>query len=90
MNPTDPNANNNFATKKDIDGYFEKLNILTSGVLIVLGLGFVTLLIAVLSPIIDAWRFRTATYQDLINQVQEQNSKIDSLTQIDSKILLKK
>jgi hypothetical protein len=90
MNPTDKNPNNEYATKKDIDAYFEKLNLLTHGVIIVLGLGFVTLLIAVLSPIIDAWRFRASTYENLVNQVTAQNNKIDALIQIQQNNNLKK
>jgi hypothetical protein len=81
MNPINSDSNNNFATKKDLDAHFEKLNLITSGVIIILGLGFVTLLIAAISPIIDAWRFRSSTYENLVDQVNNQNSKIDILTQ---------
>jgi hypothetical protein len=58
-----------------------KFNAVTTGVLVVLGLGFITLLLSIISPMIDAWRFRSATYEELKNQVLISNSKIDFLTQ---------
>ncbi len=46
----------------------------------VLAVGFITVLVAMLSPIIDAWRFRTTTYQNLIDKVNQTNAQVQTLT----------
>lgn len=77
-NPED--ATNQGVTRGEFNEATRRIDYLFTGVTIVLVIGFVTLLIAVISPIIDAWRFRTSTYQNLVNVVYEQNNKIDSLS----------
>ncbi|OGR85396.1 MAG: hypothetical protein A2901_00645 [Elusimicrobia bacterium RIFCSPLOWO2_01_FULL_54_10] len=74
------------ATKGDLENVqtllikeTEKLNRLMAAIVGVLFLGFITLLVTSLSPIIDAWRFRSSTYQDLINQIHAQNTEIQKM-----------
>ncbi len=78
------NANEATLTPDEIRSWFndqnQRFDKIMAAVIIVLGLGFVTLLIAVVSPIIDAWRFRASSYEDLRDKVVEQNAKVDSLT----------
>ena len=46
---------------------------------VVLGV-FVVVLITALSPLIDAWRFRAASYEALDQRVTDQNQEIEDLT----------
>ncbi len=73
----------NLVTKEDLENKVDKatkrMDFLLTGVIVVMFLGFITLLISVLSPMIDAWRFKGSTYQNLVDKVIEQNNKIDDL-----------
>jgi hypothetical protein len=72
---------NKYTTQADLDQVTNRFDKIMGAVIVVIGLGFVTLLIAVLSPIIDAWRFRSATYAELVKEVQAQSSKLDLLNE---------
>lgn len=77
----EPSPQNENVRKKDFDEATKRIDLLLTGVVVVLFLGFASLLITAISPIIDAWRFRTSTYQSLINEVSEQSAKIEELTE---------
>ena len=79
MSPRTPTNLTNSGIRKDLDSTKERFDKIMGLVITVLGLGFIALLVAVLSPIIDAWRFRTATYQTLVDKVNAQSEKIDLL-----------
>lgn len=55
----------------------KKINWLMGAVVIVLFIGVATMFVAVWGIILDATRFKTETYQDLVNKVNDQNYKID-------------
>lgn len=74
MNKT-KDINERFATKGEV----ESLNKIMIGIIIVLFLGFVSILVTVIGFTLDAFRYKQATYQTLIDKVDEQNSKIESL-----------
>lgn len=58
----------------------EELNVLMIAVVIVLLIGFATMFIAVFGIFRDSQAEKQATFQNLKNQVQSQNDKIDALT----------
>ena len=77
MNPDEPLTNQ--SAKRIIDDANKSTNLILTGVIIVLFVGFLTMILAVVSPMIDAWRFRASSYENLVNQVSQQNAKIDLL-----------
>lgn len=80
---TKPSIANDFnspATKADVEAAKTRNDNLMTGVVIVLFIGFISTFITGLGLIIDAWRFKAETYQNLVNQVATQNAKIDILT----------
>lgn len=58
-----------------------KINLLLTGVVVVLFIGFITLLFSLAALLISSWQQRPPSYQELINDIQAQNSKIDFLYQ---------
>lgn len=70
---------NEAATKGDLSKATQRMDYLFTAVTLALAIGFISVLIAMLSPVIDAWRFRAETYQNLVNRVSEQSAKIDIL-----------
>ena len=83
---TDTTNGNNASgglTNADVEAKIGKatkdMNTILMGVIIVLFVGFLALLAAISSPIIDAIEFRGSTYQDLSNQVSSQNTQIQVL-----------
>lgn len=70
-----------FTTKEDVqavvDGATKRIDLLLTGVVVVMFIGFLTLLATVISPIIDATRQKAASYENLQDEVQTQNAKID-------------
>jgi uncharacterized membrane protein (DUF485 family) len=50
-------------------------------IVVVLFIGFITMLVGFLTLVIDANGEKHASYEDLKNQVQSQNDKIDQLIQ---------
>jgi hypothetical protein len=58
----------------------DNLNFLFIGITAVLFVGFLALLFSVFAIVIDVWRSKEATYQILIDRVNEQNVKIDYLS----------
>lgn len=62
--------------KRDID----RLTLILTAVVIVLLVGFATMFIATFGIFRDNEAEKQATYQNLINQVQTQNTKIQVLT----------
>lgn len=71
-------------TKEDVqeivDKATERINLLLIGVIVVLFIGFLTLLFSLAGLMIQAWQYRTPTYQSLIDQLQQQNDEIKSLS----------
>ena len=65
--------------KSEFDRIVNTQHILMTGVIIVLFVGFTALLIAVISPIIDAWRFRATSYDSLVQKIEEQSNDTDKL-----------
>jgi len=65
---------NEFVGKRDFERVISKMNLLMTAVIIVLFIAFISI-------IVDAWRFRASTYQELVTQVSSQSSKIDLLYQ---------
>ncbi len=57
-----------------------RMDLLLTGVIVVLFLGFITLLVTVAGLVLDANRFKAETYQNLVNQVNASNTKLDQLT----------
>lgn len=70
----------NPVSKEDFDKSNQRTDYLFWGVTIVLAVGFISLLITVSGVVIDAYRFKAATYQDLINKIEQQSKKIDMLS----------
>jgi len=74
----------NFTTKDQVtqmvDAATKRIDLLLTGVVVVLFIGFLTLLFALGAMMVDGWQYRAPTYQDLINQINAQNAKIDLLT----------
>lgn len=72
-----------------LDEVIEKLStkftMVASGILVVLGLGFITLLVTVIGFVEDANRFKAASYEDLKDQITAQNAKLDLLIQENEK-----
>ncbi len=58
------------------------LNNVVIGILVVLFLGFAGMFIATGALMIDSFRSKQATYQSLVDKVNEQNNKIDTLVNI--------
>jgi len=52
---------------------------LTYGILVVMFIGFMAMFVATLSIWRDSWSDKNASYQDLINKIDERDSKIDLL-----------
>jgi hypothetical protein len=48
-------------------------------VTVALAVGFIAVLVAVISPVIDAVRFRSSSYEQLNSLISAQNAKIDLL-----------
>jgi hypothetical protein len=73
------------ATKDEVtaavDTATKRIDLLLTGVIIVMLIGFAALLVAVAAPIIDAWRFKATTYESLRDKVESQNVKIDALSE---------
>lgn len=63
-----------FVEKGDFERTINKMNLLMAAVIIVLFIAFVSI-------IVDAWRFRASTYQELATQVSAQSVKVDLLYQ---------
>lgn len=59
----------------------EKINLVMVGVVIVLFLRFLALLFSLIAFMFQSWQNRTPSYEDLIQQVSNQNIKIDTLVQ---------
>lgn len=76
---TQPQPPSNPATKDDLEKATQRYEFLLSAVVVVLVIGFLTLLFALAALIVNAWQYRPATYQDLTNQVQAQNTTIDAI-----------
>ena len=74
MSEVDPK---NLVTKQEVDAQIGKVNLIMAGVVIVLFIGFVTVLVAATGPIVDAWRFRSSSYESLIKQVSDQDTLIE-------------
>jgi len=71
------------ATKDDLDKFTKDTHRILIGVIIVLFVGFASILIVGIGFIIDSYTFKGETYQNLVNQVNAQNTQISNLnTQI--------
>ncbi len=66
---------------KALENRVEQINTLMIGVVIVLLVGFAGTFVAAATMLVDSFNNKQATYQDLRDKVQEQNAKIDELTQ---------
>lgn len=80
---TSPNFNNlnsKAATKKDLHDATQRIDKIMVGVIVVIAFGFITLCVTAAGFVMDSYRFKTETYQNLVNKVIEQNTKIDTLT----------
>ena len=69
-NPTTP-----YATKDDL----KRIDYLMTGVVIVLFIGLIGAFFTSFAILLDAWQFKSSTFQNLTNQVIIQNNKIDTL-----------
>ena len=63
--------------EKMADGKLSKINWLIGGVILVLFVGFLTMLIALGGVLYDAFTFRSSSYHELSSQVEELNDKFD-------------
>jgi cell division protein FtsL len=63
-------------TNQGLSEKFDKVQTMTMGVFAV---ALVAVVIAVVSPIVDAWRFRAASYEALDQRVSDQNKIIGDL-----------
>jgi phosphate starvation-inducible membrane PsiE len=57
----------------------DDLNLLMVAVVIVLFIGFATMFVAATAMLLDGFRSKQASYEQLQSQVQSQNDKIDQL-----------
>jgi len=57
----------------------KKTDLIMMGIIIVLFIGFVGVAIALGGIVVDTFRSREASYQDLVNKINEQDVKIDLL-----------
>ncbi len=75
-NNTPPTTDyNNPPTQKDLD----KVNYLMGAVILVLFVALVGAFFSVFAILLDAWHFKSDTFQNLVNQISQQNTKLDSL-----------
>ncbi|MFZ2072800.1 MAG: hypothetical protein WAV10_03955 [Minisyncoccia bacterium] len=79
MTKNDPTSN--YVNRDEYDRTNKTTYLLLTGVLIVLFIGFATLFFTAIAPIIESWKFQGSTYQNLVNQINSQNTKIDFLIQ---------
>lgn len=66
-------------TSGKLQGDVDNLKILFYGIIIVLFIGFAGVFIATASMLVDSFKNKQATYQDLANKVNEQNNKNDDI-----------
>ena len=57
-----------------LKGIKETFNFTLTSVIVVLALGFITMLLMIVGMVIDSWRFNSSIYKE--NKVMEVNSKI--------------
>lgn len=70
----------NFDEQTNFDGLktrIENINLLLVGVIVVLFVGFLTLLFSLGALLVSAWEQRPISYERLVNQVETQSVKID-------------
>jgi hypothetical protein len=65
-----------------LDKFNENINKIFTAVIVVLTIGFVTLLIAVIDPIINAMVFKASTYQNLVDKIDRQNIQINNINEM--------
>lgn len=85
MNPEDLS---NPATKGELRNLQEQndksnklMLLLMTGVIVVMFVGFITLIMTAYGFVIDAHRFKDASYEDLKDQVLHQNETLSSFTE---------
>ncbi|HDZ25552.1 hypothetical protein LCGC14_0963730 [marine sediment metagenome] len=66
-------------SRDEFDKERKRIDYILIAVNLVLLLGFVTLLVTVSGLVMDASRFKAETYQNLVNQVSNNNYKVDQL-----------
>jgi hypothetical protein len=62
----------NYVTKEEHERASKTTHLLLTGVVVVLFVGFCTLLLTAIAPIIEAWQFQGSNYQALVNTVTTQ------------------
>ena len=72
----------NPVTRSELHEATSRMDWLLGGVILVLLVGFVTMFATVGGLILDAQRFKTETYQDLVNKVNDTNTKLDTVCRI--------
>ena len=72
-------SGNRFVPIEEFEKVIGKINSLMFGVIIVLLVGFTAAILSVIGPILDTYRFKAETYQDLVNKIDSQSIKIDLL-----------
>lgn len=65
----------NLATKGDV----KRMELLLGAVVLVLFIGFLTLLFSVAAMLVQAWGNRQPEYQILVDEISNQQQKIDAL-----------
>jgi len=73
-----PDNEDNLTTLKKSLGRIDKY---MTAVIVVTLFGFLTLLVTVSGLVIDAYRFKAATYQNLVNSINQTNQIIGDLKQ---------
>lgn len=92
LSPSERNVEVNAVTQASLDRSVDRLEktlerlakpiwAIIGGIIVVLFLGFVSVLIAMQALVNESNNFKTSTYGDLRDQVVSQNAKIEALTE---------
>jgi hypothetical protein len=77
--PDKENPVNTGETIKELEKHQKRTDTMMMFVIVVLFIGFIGVVVALGGIIVDSFRSREASYQDLVNKINEENSKIDFL-----------
>lgn len=83
-NTNNPSDVANLVNKDDLKRTIDRFDYILIAVIGVIVMGFITLLVTVCGLVIDNHRFKAETYQNLINKIDNQNTKIENLIQKES------
>lgn len=67
------------ATKGDLDKFTKDTHRILIGITVVLFVGIIGIFMTAFGFMIDAWRFKGETYENLVNQVNSQDGQITNL-----------